>query len=159
MKSLWFKALPVLACLLIAAGCNSHTRLGNILVDITEYRSGQTDNQAQLTLRYTNENIFPIAIGGTTGKLYFNGEYIGKVEQNNAVGLQQLNTATRTGTLLIENPALLQKIRSSTASKVSYRLESNMRFDVGEEKMKIKTEYSGQIDANSLQAAPSVEKK
>jgi LEA14-like dessication related protein len=162
MKSLWLKVLPLLVCLLIASGCNSNTKLGDVLVDITGYQPVLGGNQAILTLRYTNENVFPIAIADTKGKLYLNGEYIGTVNQKTAVGIPQLNpatpqlnTATRQAELLIEHPEVLKIILAANSSSVTYRLESTLRIEASEDRIKIKTAYSGQLDATTLRAAPA----
>jgi hypothetical protein len=159
MKSFWLKALPLLACLLIAAGCGSGAKLGNITIDVTSYTPTPLENQAQLILRYTNENIFPIAIGETKAKLYLNSEYVGMVSQDNPVGIPQLNTATRPATLVIEKPEIVQKILSSSATSVAYRLESTMRLEVSEDRSKIQTVYSGQLEVASFRAAPVPDKK
>jgi LEA14-like dessication related protein len=159
MKSLWLKVFPFLACLLITAGCGSNVKLGNILVDITAYTPTTSENRAQLTIRYTNENIFPIAISETFGKLYLNNEYVGKVTQNEPIGIPQLRDATRTATLVIEKPEVLKKALGSTNASIAYRLESTLRFEVSEDHSKITTAYSGQLETASLRAAPTPEKK
>jgi hypothetical protein len=54
---------------------------------------------------------------------------------------------------------LLRQLRTTTAKTISYRLEIKMLLDVDEEKEKIVTVSSGEIDATSVQAAASEQKK
>ena len=160
MKSLWLKVLPLLICLLLAAGCGSAVKLSNVLVDIIEYHPTTSDTQAKLTLRFTNENVFPIAIAGTTSKLYLNGTYVGKIESSDPVGMPQLSATNRNVVLTIENTALIQQLRSTASTpSISYRLESTMRMQASEEKMKIRNVSNGQINAASLRAEPAITPK
>jgi LEA14-like dessication related protein len=156
MKSLWFKAIPLLTCLFLAAGCNSALQLGNVLVNIVEYRPTAVDTEARLTLRFTNENIFPIAIANTSGKLYLNGTYVGQFEVKEAMGLPQLGIVNRDTVLRIENTAFMQQLRGTASTpSISYRLESVMRLEVSEERTKIHTDSTGQIDGAALRTEPA----
>jgi LEA14-like dessication related protein len=160
MKSLWLRAIPVLACLFIATSCNSSSKLGGVPVSLTEYRPTALETQAMLTLHFDNENVFPLAIADTVGKLYLNGTYVGHFGLKEPLGMPQLSTANRPAILFIENTAFLQELRSSTSTPaISYRMEILMRLDVSEDKMKIKAVFSGQIDRTSLSAKPVAESK
>ena len=85
-------------------------KLGNLLVSITEYRPTALDTQARLKLRFSNENVFPLAIANTDGKLYLNGTYVGKIELREAVGVPSLGAVSHDATLRIENASFLQQI-------------------------------------------------
>jgi len=154
MKSLWLKITILLTALLIVSGCGS-TKLGNLIVDVVEYHPTTLASQARLTLRLTNENVFPVAIANTTGKLYLNNTYVGKIDGREPVGIPQLSTANREVTLLIENAAFIQQLRSSASTQaIAYRLKSKMRLEVSEERINIDNVSSGQIDAAALRAEP-----
>jgi len=154
MKISWLKIIPLLACLVIASACNSRVKLGNLHVDVTGYQTLPSPNRAKLILRYTNENIFPIAIAETEGKFYLKGTYIGKVEQKNPVGMPAVSTVSRPAVLLIEKPELLQSLLADGAPTLSYELKSTMRMEFDETKEKMKSYFSGQLDAANLRAAP-----
>jgi LEA14-like dessication related protein len=160
MKSLWLRVFPALACLFIVSSCNSSYKFVSIPVAITEYRPTALDTQATLTLRFTNENVFPLAFAKTSGKLYLHGTYVGHFEIKEAMGVQRLGSATRNTALFIENAAYVKQLRATAAtSTIPYRLETVMMVEISEEKSKIKTESSGQIDGASLGAAPAEELK
>jgi LEA14-like dessication related protein len=159
MKPTWFNFAFILTCLFTAAGCGTALKLGNVLVSVTEYQATVLDTQARLKLRFSNENVFPLAIGNTEGKLFLNGAYVGKVELKEAVGVPSLEAVSRDALLHIENAALLHQLRTTSAKTISYRLEIKMLVDVDEEKERILTVSSGQIDAASLQAASAEQKK
>jgi len=158
MKLSWLRVVLLLTCLFAAAGCNSALKLGSVLVTVTEYRSTALATQARLKLRFSNENVFPLAIANTDGKLYLNGTYVGKIELKEAVGVPSLEAASHDATLHIENAAFLQELRATSAKTISYRLEILMVLDVDEDHEKIKTVSSGQIDASSLRAIPAEHK-
>lgn len=141
-------------CLAIIAGCST-LKVGNILIDLSGYVPAANGSEAQISLQYTNENTFPIALGETVCKLYLNNEYVGKATQSDPVGIPQLNGASRTATLQIENPAVIQKILSSSATMVSYRIESTIRLQVSEENSRITTSSVGQFNVGYLRAAPA----
>ena len=156
MKTLWLKVIPALACLLLMSSCSSAPSLSAVLVDVTSCRPDHTGATAELTLKYANENMFALAIETTTGSLYLNNTYIGKFQQNNAIGLVQLGTATSKGTLVIEKPAVYQGILKDAASgNVAYRLVSKMRMEIAEDKTTIKNESTGQLSREQLQAEPA----
>jgi LEA14-like dessication related protein len=159
MKPTWFSFVFVLTCLFAAAGCSTAIRLGNVLVTITEYQPTALDTQARLKLRFSNENVFPLAIANTDGKLYLNGTYVGKIELKEAVGVPSLEAVSHDAILHIENAAFLQQLRTASAKTISYRLEIKMLLEVDEDREKIVTASSGQIDATSLQAAAVEQKK
>ena len=160
MKSLWFRVIPVLACLFIASSCHSAGKLGGVLVGLTEYRPTTLDTQATLSLRFNNENVFPLGISKTTGKLYLNDTYIGHFEIKNAIGVPRLSAVNQTAVLFIENTAYIRQLRSSaSATSIAYRLEILLTLDISEERTEIKTKSSGQIDAASLSAKPADEHK
>jgi LEA14-like dessication related protein len=157
MKNPWIKVLSLLTFCLFFAACGINNKIGNVLVDLLACAPTAQEAQFKLTLRYTNENVFAIAISQTEGKLYLNDEYVGTYVNRSPVGIPQLTSLTREGTLNVEKPEVLQKILSSSASAVAYRLESVMRMEISEDKSKLKSLTNGQIEAASLRA-PAVAK-
>ena len=159
MKLSWLKVALILTSLFAITACNTALKLGNVLVTVSEYRSASLEPQARLKLRFTNENVFPLAIANTDGKLYFNGTYVGKIQLKEAVGVPSLGTVYHDATLRIENVALINQLRTATAKPIAYRLDVQMVLEVDEEHEMIKTASSGEIDSASLQTAPAEPKK
>lgn len=153
MKTPWLKALSIISFCLLLQSCNTAARIGNVMVDLTGLAPAAQEGQLNLTLRYTNENIFAIAISGTDGMLYLDNEYVGSFVTTSPVGIPQLVTLTREVALKVEKPEVLQKIRSSSAASVAYRLESSMQLEVSDDKARLKSSMSGQIDVAPLRAA------
>ncbi|MFT3868636.1 MAG: hypothetical protein QM715_09065 [Nibricoccus sp.] len=153
MKTPWLKALSLVSFCLFLAACSSANRIGNVLIDLTDCAPTAQEAEFKVTLRYNNENVFAIAVASTAGKLYLNDEYIGAFTNPTPVGIPQLTSLSREGVLKVENPAALQRIRNSSASAASYRLESIMRMEVSDDKSRLKSVTNGQLDLASLRAA------
>jgi LEA14-like dessication related protein len=152
MKTPWLKVLSIVSFSLFLSACNSAGKIGNVLVDLAGWSPAAQESQLNLTLRYNNENVFALAIAETGGKLYLNNEYVGSFTNPAPVGIPQLTSLTRPGILTVEKPEVLQRIRSSSASSVDYRLESVMRMEVSDDKSRLKSMTSGQLDVASLRA-------
>ena len=139
--------------MLIAAGCNSSSKLGGVrvnVIDLVPTDASLLETRAQMTLRYINENVFPLAINGSVHKLYLNGDYVGKTVSDQAVGLPRLSTATQTVTLLLENLAMVKKLQELTkTSSISYRLDSKVYLLVGEDTMTISSSSMGELDLSA----------
>lgn len=152
MKTPWLKALALFSFCVFLTACNSANRIGNVLIDLAGCAPSTQEAELKLTLRYNNENVFAIAIASTTGKLYLNDEYVGTFTNPAPVGIPQLTSLSREGVLKVEKPEVLQRIRSSSAASVSYRLESVMRMEVSDDKSRLKSVTNGQLDVASLRS-------
>lgn len=156
MKSIWLRLLPFCLGILLLGGCNTDLHLSGISVAVTDFRpisATLLETQAALTLRFTNENVVPIAISGSTHKLYLNGTYVGKSVSKDAVGLPSLNTATQTVTVFLENLAMIQKAQSyaqGANTVFSYKLESVLFVEAGEARDSVKVVSSGQLDLSAF---------
>jgi len=159
MKFLWLRVVLLLFGLLIVSGCSLPAKLGGVVVTLTDYRPAAVDTQATLALHFRNENVFPIAIADTAGKLYLNGAYVGHFATKEAMGIPQLSTTDRNATLIIENSGYLQQLRTSATEAISYRMEISIHVELGEDKKKINAAFTGQIDRASLNAKPATEPK
>ncbi|PTY06422.1 hypothetical protein DB347_13430 [Opitutaceae bacterium EW11] len=155
MKFLWAKLLPLLIGVVVLSSCSTDFKLSGISISITDFRPKNAtllETEAAMTLRYMNENVVPIAVSGSTHKLYLNGTYVGKSVSKEAVGLPSLNTATQTVPVYMENLALVQKLLtlSEGTTAISYRLESELFVLVGEEHDSVKIVSSGQLDLSGF---------
>lgn len=152
MKTPLLKVLSFVSFCLLLAACNSANKIGNVLIELPGWSATAQANQVNLSLRYTNENVFAIAIASTDGKLYLNNEYVGSYVNEKPVGIPQLTSLLREGLLTIEKPEVLQRLRASGAATVAYRVESLLRMEVGEDKSRLKSVVSGQLDMKALDA-------
>lgn len=156
MKSLWPQLLAFCLGVLFLTGCSTDLHLSGVSITITDFRPTSAtllETQAALTLRYTNENVMPIAFSGATHKLYLNGTYVGKAVTKDAVGVPSLGSATQTVTVFLENLAMLQKVQSmaqSSSQVLSYKLESVLFVEAGEAHDTLKVTSNGQIDLSTF---------
>jgi len=158
MKLTWLKFVSFCVGVLLLAGCSTDLHLGGISITVTDFKpisATLLETQAALTLRYSNENVVPIAFSGGTHKLYLNGTYVGKSVSKEPLGLPSLNTATQTVTVYLENLAIIQKAQSmGQNSTISYRLESVLHVEAGEAYDTLKVVSSGQLDLAAFTARP-----
>jgi len=156
MKSIWLKLLPFCLGFLVLCGCATNLHLSGISVTATDFRptsASLLETQAALTLRYTNENVLPIAFSGSTHKLYLNGSYVGKAVSKEPLGLPSLNTGTQTVTVFLENLAMIQnvqKLAQNQTSVFTYRLESVLFVEAGEAHDTVKVTSTGQLDLSAF---------
>lgn len=151
--------LPLLLLLALLGGCNSAIQVGDIYVEVLTYTpSPDSDNDAQITVRYSNHNVYPIAIKSSSFKLYLEGDYVGFARMHEPIGIPQVSTGTRTVKLHIEKPGVIAKILASPASLVKYRLESNLLAEVIDDKADIKTRKDGVLPIESFKVAPAEKK-
>ena len=151
MKSLWFKLCPILFCwILLQVGCASNPGLNGVNVTITELRPS-AGNEATMALSFVNENVIPIAVSGGTYTLYLNGTSVGKTVSNAAIGLPQQSTGSVTVTIPLNNAAMLKKLQDGNGAKTaSYRLESVLRVEAGDEHLTLKSSASGSVDVSAF---------
>lgn len=124
-----------------------------MLVHITGFHLDASGSTAVLDLRYSNENVFGLAIEKTNGSLYLNDQYIGEFEQNSAVGVAQLSTATSKAILVIKKPAEFQALAQATSSaSLNYRLVSKMHLEISDGKTTIKNTSTGLLERSQLLA-------
>jgi len=137
------------------AGCSTFQLTGVTvaLVDIKPAASTLLESSAVLTLRYTNDNVIPIGLSGSSHKVYLNGTYVGKAVSPTPVGLAALSTATQDVTVRFENLALMQQlVAMRDRQTASYKIDSVLFVTSGEEKLDIKTSNSGSVDLRALGA-------
>lgn len=142
-----------LACCAFVAGCSTFQLTGVTvsLVDFKPASSSLLESSAVLTLRYTNDNVIPIGLAGSSHKIYLNGTYVGKAVSKEPLGMAALSTTTQNVTVRFENISLLQQlVAMRDRQTASYKIESVLYVTSGEEKLDIKTSNSGSVDLRSL---------
>lgn len=146
-----------LALVALVAGCGNGFKLTGVTVSLVDFKpaaSALLESSAVLTLRYSNENVIPIGVSGSTHKIYLNGTYIGKAMSQDPVGLAALSSTTQDVTVRFENLALVQQLvglRDRQAA--AYKVDSVLFVTSGEEKLDIKTSNTGSVDLRSLVSA------
>jgi LEA14-like dessication related protein len=145
----------ILSCCAFVAGCTGF-QLSGVTVSLVDFKPATTtllESSAVLTLRYTNDNVIPIGLSGSSHKIYLNGSYVGKAVSKEAVGLAALSTATQDVTVRFENVSLLQQlVAMRDRQTASYKVVSVLYVTSGEEKLDIKTSNTGSIDLRGLTA-------
>jgi LEA14-like dessication related protein len=136
------------------AGCQTTSKVGEItvtIVDIKPAGSSLFESRAIATLRFINENLVPAAFSESTHKLYLNGTYVGKAVSNQAIGLAPTSTTTQEVAVFFENLQLIKQLSNlGQNSVVSYRLNSVLFYQQGDEKEQLKAESNGSIDLAPL---------
>jgi LEA14-like dessication related protein len=143
-----------LCALTFVAGCGSGFKLTGVtvsLVDIKPAEATVLESSAVLTLRYSNENVIPIGLSGSSHKVYLNGSYVGKALSKEPVGLAALTTTTQDVTVRFENLALMRQfVAMRERQTAAYKIESVLYVTSGEEELNIKTSNSGSVDLRAL---------
>jgi LEA14-like dessication related protein len=161
MKTATFAALVAVATGLFASGCATMPQEGGVAVNLVSIRPLQSslfETSAELTLRFTNESSRPLALAGSTHRLYVNGTYIGRAVTNEPLTLPQLGTMTQTLTAHVENLALMRKAQElGNVSSVDYKIDSRLHATDAHGGGTLAATSTGQLDLGGLlpvQAAP-----
>jgi LEA14-like dessication related protein len=149
-KLLALNAALFLAVAALFSGCLTTVDVSNVYVEVASYQPTQNPRQGQVTLRYVNDNIYPLAIKKTSGSLYLDGKFVGRFSLNAPVGVPQLTTVNHTATVNVENERLIDKLSTSSEPMVSYRLDVTLHVDLGEERNEYKDSRKGQISTASF---------
>jgi LEA14-like dessication related protein len=142
-----------LLCGLFVTGCMTTPKVGEITVTIVEFTSSSnllSQPRASLTLRFINENLIPVALSASKHKLYFNGTFVGEIENTKAVGLAPSSAKTHDVAIFFQNLALVRQLASKPNPVVSYRLVNVMEYRNSDEKNYLKSETNSTIDLSSL---------
>lgn len=147
--------LPALlaATLVLFAGCNTRdNRVGEIGVAIVAVQPAAGDlAEIGLTLRFINENIMPFGFSRSTHRVQFNGTPVGRIVNESPFGLAPASTITRNVKLTVENPALLRQLLAGGGDRtVSYRLESELQSQRGDERLRVRNVANGRVDLSPL---------
>jgi LEA14-like dessication related protein len=151
MKALLPRLLALSLCLLAFAGCMGGIKLNSISVEIIEVRKGPSAGEIGMTVRYSNENVIPIAIDHTTHKVYVNGKLLGKCVSNAPVGLPPTKSIDEKLILKIEDKALLADLVAKASTQTaSYKLETRIFVKSGEEDLDSRASNTGALDFRKL---------
>lgn len=148
---LWLVSLVSLAAL---TGCGSVGKLGGVTISVVALRSpesgGAANAQVVMNLRFTNENVVPVGISRARHKLFLNGALAGEVMNEVPLGLPPLTSLSQDVTLPLSAAAAATLRELAHRPQTSYRIESILYIDAGEEKMDIKTQNQGSVDLTGL---------
>jgi LEA14-like dessication related protein len=154
MKRLVSVALVLVGWAMVAAGCATILREGEVAVSLVSIRPLQStlfESSAELTLRYTNETSSPLALAGSTHRLYINGTYVGRAVTNQGLTIPQLGTNTQTMTAHIENLALMRKAQQlGNVRAVDYRIDSRLHATDAQGGGTLAATATGQLDLSGL---------
>jgi LEA14-like dessication related protein len=149
-----YAALLALALAFLLPGCATLSREGGIAVSLVSIRPVETslfETTAELTLRITNESTQPLALAGSTHRLYLNGTYVGRAVTNEKLSIPKLGTSTQKLTAHLENLALMRKAQElGNVPTVDYRIDSRLLAADEEGGGGFTTTSSGQLDLSGL---------
>lgn len=148
MKNLRLRLFALLSLALFLAGCTTGAKPGGITVTAVSLQvsAAAGDLRAPLMLHFANENIVPLGYSSSTHKLYLNGTYVGKVVNDQPIGLPPMNEANREVYLQIENDAFVRQLASGGNHPVHYRIETVLRQTVEDDRLLIKTASEGSLE-------------
>lgn len=145
-----------LVSLIAFSGCGSVGKLGGVTVSVLSIRpssASSVGSKAMMTLQFTNENVVPIGISRVRHKLYLNGTLVGDIRNEQAVGIPPLKTTIQEIALPFEKPEALSNLRAlAQQPQASYRIESVLYVEAGEDTMEIKTQHQGSVDLSAFRA-------
>ena len=149
------RRLPLLIVFTLLAGCATLAPAPAVSLSVVNLRpleSTLLETRAEVTLRVTNESAQPLALAGSTHKLYVNDSYVGRAVSNERVSVPAFGTSTPTVTVYLENLSLLRKAAefSQAPGKLAYRLESRLHPTDGALFGDIKVTTHGEIDLAGL---------
>ena len=152
--SLPARSLVLMATVVLFAGCATLAPSPTVALSVTNVRPLQStllESSIELTLRLTNESAQPLALAGSTHKLYVNDSQVGRAVSNERVTVPAFGTSTPTITVFLENLTLLRKATEfSQAPKLAYRLESRLHPADAALFGDIKVTGTGEIDLAGL---------
>jgi hypothetical protein len=140
MKTFAQRLLLLSIVVFFLGGCATGTKLGGLTVKLIEIRP-LPGAQAELTLEYYNDNLLPVGVSRSQNRITLNGEKLQRLAITKPVGVPRLATARQVTTVTLENPAIIELLRSSDA--VTYTLESAMEIDAGSQDLVSKSNASG----------------
>ncbi len=159
MKMSVLKFIPFLFALLCFNGCATPSPLSDLTISVLEIKpatAAAAETKANLTLRFVNANEVSAAISASTHKLYLNGTYVGKASTHEPIPLTRLQSKDQTFPLSFENVGAVEKVlAAANTDSVNYRLDSEIFFEVNDERQNMKLTASGQVSVKSLAAALS----
>lgn len=151
MKALLPRFFALCLCIFALVGCLGGVRLNSISVEVTDVAKGPTSDVLRVTIRYTNENVIPIAVDSTSHKLYVNGKLLGKCLSKAPVGLPPTQTINEVILLHIEDAAFLQSLIGQAGKQTaSYKIDSKLFVKSGDENLDTRAINTGAIDLRKL---------
>jgi hypothetical protein len=144
----------------LLAGCATLGPAPSVAVSVTSIlprESTLLETSAEVALRLTNESAQPLALAGSSHKVYVNDTLVGRGVSSERVVVPAFGTAAIKVAVHADNLVLLRKAKEfSELPKLAYRLES--RLHPAEGAGDLKTVATGEIDLAAfgvtLNAAP-----
>lgn len=144
-----------LVSLAVLTGCGSSMKLGGVTASVLSIRAvspGKPDAKVLMTLRFTNENVVPIGFSRARHKLYLNDRLIADFRNEQPVGIPPLSTANQEIVLPLEKADGMATLREiAKHSQASYRIESTLYVEAGEDTMEIRAKHQGSVDLVGFQ--------
>lgn len=140
--------MPLFLSFLLLAGCGTAPResLQVGIAGITIADTVVKDDEAVITLRITNETLFPLVVESDQHKIYLNGRFIGEGRSAASYALPQRGTVEVDITLKVANAAALEVLRSvDDGTRADYRIESRLNTNSFGQKAIVKNDNTGSV--------------
>jgi hypothetical protein len=145
------RVVPVIIGLCFLNGCATPSPLSDLTISADAIKPTSNPSEAELTIHFVNANEVAAAIARSTHKLYLNGNYVGKAESHTPTPLPRMGSHIETLKIHLENLGAVQRaIASSNNGTVPYRLDSEVFYDVDEDRQSTKLTQSGTLDLHAL---------
>jgi hypothetical protein len=145
------RLVPVIVALGFLNGCATPSPLSDLTISAAAIKSTSNPSDAEITIHFVNANEVPAAIARSTHKLYLNGNYVGKAESHTPTPLPRMGSHDETLKIHFENLGAVQRaIATANAAAVPYRLDSEVFYDVDEDRQSTKLTQSGTLDLRGL---------
>jgi len=142
------KCLLALLAGLWLVGCTTTQKAGIVvsLVKVSATEVALTDRKVTLQLRLQNENVMAVALTTTVHKVYLHGVYFGEAVGTKPVALTERGDVPYEVTLTLADATVAARLREMLkGGGVSYRLESRMQCEAGDEELNLVSTDSGQV--------------
>ena len=139
-----------LGAALLLAGCATLGPTPNVALSVTSIAPREStllETSAEVTLRLTNESAQPLALAGSSHKVYVNDTLVGRGVSSERVTVPAFGTVAIKVTVHADNLVLLRKAKEfSELPKLAYRLESKLHPADGAGLGDLKAGATGEID-------------
>jgi LEA14-like dessication related protein len=121
------------------------------LVTFRPLNAALLETSVELTLRLTNGSPEPLALRGSSHRLYLNETYVGRALNGDAVTLPPWGSTTQNVTFFLENLALMGTVQSlGNAALINYRLRSELHAAAPNPVRSFKISATGQLDVRRM---------
>lgn len=133
---------------LLCTGCHNNVEYNTMSVRLLGFQPGADATHAVARLQFINEGLTAAGFSRSMHKLYLNGQYVGDIDNAEPFAMTPLKEFSRDLPLTLKNPAALRL----SGGEASYRLNSTLFIQTGDERESVKRTMEGQVSLTPLPA-------